>query len=192
MLDCIKAVTNDAEVGMFIYNAGADSVMTEFYERDLASAERLIALNVTGPIRLAYHFGAGTCERRHGGMIFVGSMAAYAGSVRNTTYAASKAFQSILAEGLWYQLRPYNVHVLALVLSVTRTLAMARLGLKFDAPGLEAADPDDVAQEGLDHLGIGPVWNAASNETFSQQLRSMPRAEVVARSAQAGDAVKGS
>jgi short-subunit dehydrogenase len=189
MLDRIKAVTADIEVGMLIYNAGADSIIREFHERSLADAERMLALNVTGPTRLAHHFGAGMRQRKRGGIILVGSLAAYAGNPRTATYAGVKAFQVIFAEGLWYELRPHNVHVLALVLSVTRTPAVTRMGLKFDIPGFEAAEPDSVAQEGLDHLGVEPVWHAAGNAALALKLRSMPRVEAIALTAQANQSL---
>ena len=184
MLDRVKAVTDDLEVGMLIYNAGADSVICEFHDRDLADAEKMIALNVTGPTRLAHHFGSSMRERRGGGIIIVGSLAAHAGNPKTAMYAGSKAFQCIFAEGLWYEMRPHSVHVLALILSVTRTPAMVRMGLNFDIPGFEASEPDDVAQEGLDHLGLEPVWNAAGNETLAQRLRGGPRADIITMTAQ--------
>ena len=37
---------------------------------------------------------------------------------------------------------------------------MERVGLNLDVPGLEAADPEDVAREGLARLAHGPVWRA--------------------------------
>ena len=71
-----------------------------------------------------------------------------------------KAFGRIFAEGLWVELRDQGVDVLELVLGVTRTPAMERVGLNLDVPGFEAADPEDVAREGLDQLAHGPVWRA--------------------------------
>jgi short-subunit dehydrogenase len=191
MLERVRAVTDDVEVGMLIYNAGAESRFNDFLDRDLPNNERMIALNAIGPTRLAYHFGAGMRQRRRGGIILVGSNAAYAGAPRILMYSASKAFSNVFAEGLWYELRPYNVHVLGLMLSVTNTPAMVRLGLKFDVPGFEAAEPDAVAQEGLDHLGVDPIWHASATEEFAQRLRSMPRAEAVKLVAAGADSVSG-
>ena len=59
MLARVREVTDDVEVGMLIYNAGADSVIRDFHDRDLNDAERMIGLNVLGPTRLAHHFGTG-------------------------------------------------------------------------------------------------------------------------------------
>jgi short-subunit dehydrogenase len=164
-------------------------VIRDFHDRELADAERKITLDVLGPTRLVHHFGAGMRKRRRGGIILVGSLAAYAGNPRIATYAGTKAFQCIFAEGLWYELRPHNVHVLALMLSVTTTPAMSRMGLKLDVPGFEAAEPDDVAQEGLDHLSMGPVWHAAGKEEAAQHMRSMPRIQAVSLAGEANQAL---
>ena len=189
MLDLIKKVTEDVEVGMLVYNAGAESLIRSFHDRDLANAERMIALNVSGPTRLAHHFGGAMRERRRGGIILVGATGGYAGSPRTAMYAATKAFDCILAEGLWYELKPYNVHVLGLILGATKTPAMARIGLKLDAPGYEAADPDAVAQEGLDHLGVDPIWHTGGTGEAAQYIRSMDRAEAITMIAKGMEAV---
>jgi short-subunit dehydrogenase len=189
MLDRVKAVTKDVEVGMLICNAGADSIFKHFHDRGLDDAMKMIALNVTGPTQLTYHFGKGMRERKRGGIILVGSMAAYVGQPRTAVYGGVKAYQTILAEGLWYEMKPHNVHVLELVLGVTRTPAMARMGLNMDVPGFAPAEPDDVAQEGLDHLGKEPVWNAAGNDTIVQHMRGMNRAEIVTMIAKSAEAL---
>ena len=49
---------------------------------------------------------------------------------------------------------------------------MERVGLNLDVPGFEAADPEDVAREGLDQLAHGPVWRAGEED-------QRPRADVV-------------
>jgi len=46
---------------------------------------------------------------------------------------------------------------LELVLGVTKTPAMQRVGLNCDVPGLRVSDPADVAREGLNRLPHGPV-----------------------------------
>lgn len=189
MLERVKAVTNDIEVGMLIYNAGAENTFADFVDRDLANCERMVALNVTGPVRLTHHFGVGMKRRRRGGILIVGSNAACAGIPKLVMYSGTKSFEGTFAEGLWYELRPHNVHVLALMLSVTRTPAMARLGLKFDAPGLEAAEPDDVVKEGLDHLAAGPIWHAAGAGEYANRLRSLPRSEAVELAARSSESV---
>jgi short-subunit dehydrogenase len=140
----------------------------------------MVALNVMGPMQLAYHFGAGMRARRRGGIILVGSNSCHAGAPRQIVYSASKAFQFTFAEGLWYELKPHNVHVLGLILGTTKTPAMARMGVPVDMPGFEGAEPDDVAQEGLDYLGQGPIRIAGGWTPQLVKMRTLlDRAEAV-------------
>lgn len=153
----IIAATTDLEVGLLVYNAGANTHSAEFLDGDPAAFQQVIDLNVTTPLALIHHFGAPMRNRRRGGVLLVGSLTGYQGSARHTVYGGVKAFTRIFAEGLWLELREYNVHVLELVLGVTKTPAMVRVGLNFDVPGMRVSDPVDVAREGLDELPHGPV-----------------------------------
>lgn len=158
--DCvgqIASATADLDVGLLIYNAGANTHSAEFLDGDLAAFQQVIDLNVTTPLGLVHHFAAPMRRRQRGGVLLVGSLTGYQGSTRHTVYGGAKAFTRIYAEGLWLELRDHNVHVLELVLGVTKTPAMARAGLNFDVPGLRVSDPADVAREGLDQLPHGPV-----------------------------------
>ena len=175
----IAEVTADLEVGLLIYNAGANTCSEQLLDGDLAEFQRVIDLNVTAMMALVQHFGRPMRERRRGGILLVGSMAAYLGSMRHTVYGGVKAFGRIFAEGLWLELREYDVHVLELVLGVTRTPAMQRVGLNFDVPGLRVARPADVAREGLEQLANGPVFVAGGNSQDVERRNYPDRAKVV-------------
>jgi short-subunit dehydrogenase len=187
--DRVKAITDDIDVGLLIYNAGAESALRDFLDRDIAESQRMIARNISVPTVLSHHFGAKMRMRRRGGIILVGAVGGYAGGPGMAMYSASKAFDYILAEGLWYEFRPYGVHVLGLVLGATDTPALARIGMKTDTPGFIAADAADVAQEGLDHLAAGPVWHTGGTEATAQHLRAMPRAQAVTLIAESSKAM---
>lgn len=174
------ALTDGLEVGLLIYNAGANTCSAEFLDADLADFQRVIELNVVTMMTLVQHYGRAMRERRRGGILLVGSMAGYLGSVCHTVYGGVKAYGRIFAEGLWLELRDHNVDVLELVLGVTRTPAMERVGLNFDIPGMKVADPVDVAREGLDHLSDGPVYVAGGNGEDVARRNDPDRAKVVA------------
>lgn len=176
----VMAATTGLEVGLLIYNAGANTHSSEFLDGDLAGFQRVIDLNVTAMMALTRHYGRAMRERRRGGILLVGSMAGYLGTVRHTVYGGVKAFGRIFAEGLWVELRDYGVDVLELVLGVTRTPAMERLGLNFDIPGMNVADPADVAREGLENLPNGPVHVAGGNGDDVARRNDPDRAKVVA------------
>jgi short-subunit dehydrogenase len=181
MLEQVKAATQDIEIGMLIYNAGAENSLSPFLERKPGRAEMMIALNVTAPTQLTYLFGAGMRERGRGGIIIVGSNSCHTGAPRQVVYSASKAYEFNFAEGLWAELKPYNVHVLGLILGLTNTPNLARTGFKPDAEaGLVMSEPDDVAQQGFDHLGLEPIHCIGGWTERWRQLRGLPRGEAMA------------
>lgn len=171
--------TADVEVGLLIYNAGANTCSEHFLDGDLADFARVIDLNVGTMLALVQHFGRPMRQRRRGGILMVGSMAGYLGSMRHTVYGGVKAFGRVFAESLWLELREYNVDVLELVLGVTRTPAMERVGLNFDVPGMRVAEPADVAREGLARLPHGPVHVAGGNGDDVARRNDPDRAKVV-------------
>ena len=176
----VTDATAGLEVGLLIYNAGANTHSAEFLDGNLVEFHRVIDLNVTTMMALTQHYGRAMRDRGSGGILLVGSMAGYLGSVRHTVYGGVKAFGRIFAEGLWIELREHGVDVLELVLGVTRTPAMERVGLNFDIPGMNVSDPADVAKEGLDNLPNGPVHIAGGNGEDVARRNDPDRAKVVA------------
>ncbi len=175
----VAAATADIEVGLLIYNAGANTHSAEFLDGDLDAFATMNALNVTAPLALVHHFGRGMRERGRGGIVLVGSLTGYCGSARHTVYGGSKAYLRIFAESLWLELRDHGVDVLHLVLGVTRTPAMTRVGLNFDIPGMLVAEPADVAREGLANLTNGPVFVAGGNAETAARSSGPDRAAIV-------------
>lgn len=175
----IAAATADVEVGLLIYNAGASSCNEPFLEAPLAEFQKVTDLNVTRMLELVQHYGRLMVPRKRGGILLVGSLACYLGAWRHTVYSGAKAFSRTFAEGLWLELRDHHIDVLELVLGVTRTPAMERAGLNFDAPGMIVNDPADVAAEGLAHLADGPVHVAGGNAATAAANSAPDRAAVV-------------
>jgi short-subunit dehydrogenase len=175
----IVDATVDVEVGLLVYNAGANTCSEHFLDGGLADFQRVIDLNIGALTALVQHFGHPMRDRRRGGIVMVGSMAGYLGSVRHSVYGGVKAFGRIFAESLWLELREFDVHVLELVLGVTRTPAMERVGLNFDVPGLRVAESADVAREGLEQLPNGPVYVAGGNAADVERRNHPDRAKVV-------------
>lgn len=175
----IVEATTDIDVGLLIYNAGASTCNDPFLDADLDEWRKIIDLNMTRMLELTQHFGRRMVARSRGGIILVGSLSGYMGAVRHAVYSGVKAFSRMFAESLWLELRDQGVDVLELVLGVTRTPAMERVGLKFDTPGFIVNDPAEVAQEGLDRLGDGPVHVAGGNAERAAQNSGPDRAKIV-------------
>jgi short-subunit dehydrogenase len=175
----VVEATSDIEIGLLIYNAGASTCNEPFLEADLTDFQKVIDLNMSRMLELVQHFGRPMVARGRGGILLVGSLSGYMGAVRHSVYAGVKGFSRVFAESLWLELREHNVDVLELVLGVTRTPAMERIGLNFDAPGMIVNDPADVAKEGLDHLADGPVYVAGGNAERAAANSAPDRARVV-------------
>ena len=153
-LEGVRAVTDDVEVGLMIYNAGANNTRGNFVELPAEVSDSVIAINVLGQAAFARHYGAAMCARRRGGIILTGSLGGYLGSPTLAAYTASKAFSRIFTEALWAECQPMGVDVLHLNIGFTATPAMARLGMPVEM----AEAPEMVAREGLDNIANGPVW----------------------------------
>ena len=87
------------------------------------STQQLAAIdvNVRGPLALAHRFGRRLAARGSGGIVLLSSLTAFQGSPFVATYGASKSFLLSLAEGLWFELAPRGVDVLAVCAGATRT-----------------------------------------------------------------------
>lgn len=186
LLESVRKITDDIEVGLLIYNAGAETRMMPFVEAPFEGVQHIIRLNVIGTTTLCHHFAPAMRNRRRGGIILVGSMAGFAGSATIAAYSASKAFVQMFGESLWYELRPYDVNVLSLIVSSTRTPAMARMGLDFDSAPQTVMDPDDVAQEGLDNLANGPTWVPGAHNRQAMEMMCRPSRREVTEMMSAG------
>ncbi|MCD4523574.1 SDR family oxidoreductase [Nocardioides sp. cx-173] len=175
----VVAAVADVEVGLLVYNAGANTSAEPFSGGDLGAAMGVVDLNVIAMLRLTYGLLDPMKTRGRGGVLLVGSLAGYVGTSTESVYGAAKAFGRIFAEGLWAELRGDGIDVLHLVLGLTRTPAMQRAGLDFDLPGLHVADPAAVAAEGLAALGSGPVHVVAGNEASVERRSGPDRARLV-------------
>jgi short-subunit dehydrogenase len=156
--------TSGLEVGLFVFNAGGDDSSAAFLGKDLRTHLELVRRNCHSVLEAAYRFGAPMVARGRGAMVLVTSGAAWAGGATLAAYGATKAFDLILAEGLWAEWHTSGVDVLGLVLGATDTPSLRRV---LDAKGGSygtLADPDDVAAEALDHLGDGPTWICGSDD----------------------------
>jgi short-subunit dehydrogenase len=157
----IFAEVGDAEVGLFVNNAGADWFGERFLEVDIEQWLNLSRINVDTMLRCAHRFGGAMRQRRRGGILIVNSGACYGGSKYLAIYCAAKAFQLNFAEAFWSEMRPYGVDVCTIVLGRTNTPGYhsrrAEKGVFVGTEGLAA--PDDVAAQGLARLPHGPITN---------------------------------
>jgi short-subunit dehydrogenase len=154
VLGQVRKVTDDIDVGLLVYNAGANNTRGLFTELPEAVTQSVISITVLGQANFSRHYGALMVKRGRGGIILGGSLSSYLGSPTLATYTAAKAFSRIFSEALWAELQPFGVDVLHLNIGFTATPAMARLNMPIEL----AEPPETVAREGLDNIANGPVW----------------------------------
>ena len=119
-LDALIEYSNDFDIGLLVANA-ALSVVGSFLDQPVERHRRLLSHNCAAPLELSYEFGSRLRKRGSGGIILLSSMASFQGTALTAHYAASKAYVRLLAEGLWEELRPFGVDVLASCPGTVRT-----------------------------------------------------------------------
>jgi short-subunit dehydrogenase len=142
------------EIGLFVYDAAFVPIgpFAEATEDQLAAAA---AVNVRAPLLLTKFFATPMITRGRGGIVLMSSLAGGQGSPNLATYAATKAFNTILAEGLWKELSPLGVDVLVCTAGAIMTPGYEQAENVKPAPG--TLPPVTVAETTLDALGNGPV-----------------------------------
>ncbi len=143
-------------VGVAVYNAAA-SFTGKLLDRSLGDALRVVDVNVVGPLRFVHAMVPPMRARKRGGLVLMSSVAGFQGAPGLAPYAASKAFNIVLGESLWGELRADGVDVVTSCAGAIRTPNFAT------AAGAGAAEPPGildaraVAEITLDALGHGPV-----------------------------------
>lgn len=159
---------DDLEVGLVIHNA-ARSPIGRFVDMPLEDGLAALDLNARTALLIAHHFGRRMSRRGRGGIVLVSSLASFQGAPFLATYGATKAFERVLAEGLWYELREHGVDVLAVCAGATQTPGLEDSGAG-DAPGTLVAA--EVASRSLAALGHGPVVVPGTiNRVAAQAMR---------------------
>lgn len=156
LLKKIRRATAMMEIGLLVNNAAWGSV-GEFMKTDPEEMLRTVDTNCRAPLALAREFGPAMAGRGRGGIIFLASSSALQGSPVIANYAATKAYNLVLAEALWDEMGRYGVDVLALCPGATDTPAFSKSGAQIaNVPGMPFMSPGEVVAEALAALGTRP------------------------------------
>lgn len=190
LLEELRAEIAGLEIGLLVYNA-AYSHIGEFFASDLSTKLQIVDVNCRGPLMLVSELAPPMMERKRGGIILMSSASGFQGQAMISTYAATKAFNTVLGEGLWEELRHHGVDVLSFIAGATRTPNFERETPVEKQAGSFPMLPEAVAKEALATLGkrptgiAGPVNKVAcflfcrllprrmAVEIMSKQLRKM-------------------
>ena len=156
-LAVIRRATDGLEIGLVVNSAGF-SLTGPFLDMNTGDLTRMLNLNTRAPAMLAREFGPAMRDRGRGGMIFLSSVTGFAATPQWSLYAATKAFNLLLGEGLAAELRAAGVDVMALAPGTTRTEFLDVAGID-DRMGM---DVDAVVRHALQRLGksdvVVPGW----------------------------------
>ena len=107
------------------------------------------------------------------------SLAGNQGGSNIATYAATKAYNTVLGEGLWQELRRQNIDVVAPCAGAIRTPNYLDAETGKEAPG--TVDASLVAETALDGLGKTPIVIPGRMNQFALFLmrRLLPRKRAI-------------
>jgi short-subunit dehydrogenase len=177
----IAQAVNDLEIGLLVYNA-AFSAIGPFLDRPINDHLKEIHTNAFTPLKLIHILAQRMLVRGCGGIVLMSSLSAFQGSAYISTYAATKAFNIVLAEGLWEEWRERGVDVLACISGAVKTPNyVASEPEQTGGLGGMTMNPDQVVREALNGLGKGPyVIPGRMNRISSFAMRHLlPREATV-------------
>lgn len=176
----VAAAANEVDTGLLVSNA-AVGLVGPFIEHDLDALLNQLDVNCRTPLELVHRFLPRLVKRGRGGIVMLSSASALRGAPIVAAYAATKAWNLILAESLWEEARHDGVDVLAVLPGSTRTPNWLASNPQPSAGTAIVMEPADVAREALDALGRTPsVIPGQENRDGQALFDGMDRADAVA------------
>ncbi len=163
------------DIDLLINNAG----FGQYGELPKVETQRLldmVQVNCLAMVHLTRLYLAEMAARRRGDVLIVASTASFQAVPYISTYAATKAFDLLFAEGLAEEMKPYGIHVCAVCPGSTESEFHVIAGQeKFSGKKQETAEK--VARTGLQALADGKsyVISGLGNYIGAQSQRIVPR-----------------
>ncbi len=180
-----EQLRTDASITLLVNNAGMGTY-TPLLHSNVEQMTRMVDLNATVPMRLAYAAAPGFVARGRGAIINIASIVAISPETLNGVYGSSKAFVLAFSQSLQHELADKGVRVQAVLPGATATDFWAIGGLpveNLDASiVMSAEDLVDAALLGFERgekvsipsLHAGEKWDAyeAARRAMAGQLSS--------------------
>ena len=148
----LAELDDELRLGVSVYNAGYAPIGA-FLDVALEDKLKVVDVNARGPLIWSDVLGRRMVERGRGALVVVSSVAGFHGSAMVGTYAASKAFDTVLGEGLWEELGHHGVDVMVCAAGSTLTPKFKEATPEDKRAGLSPMEPEDVVREALHKLG---------------------------------------
>ena len=179
--DQIRTFTQakNLEIELLINNAGFGSYGA-LHQSDLTRQLEMIQVNCSAVVHLTRLYLPEMLAHGHGDILIVASIAAFQAVPYISTYAATKAFDLLFAEGIAEEVRRHGVHVCALCPGSTTTEFREVAGQpEHTFRGAETAEK--VARVGLRALAQGKssVISGLKNKLSVEGQRLAPRSMVI-------------
>lgn len=150
-----EKVLKGRDVRLLVYNAASTGPKGSFLRGDIEGAMVAHDVNVRGVALFTHLVGSDLRARKvPGGIVLMSSMAGMLGTAWVANYAATKAYITAFAHGLFHELRPLGVDVVSCVAGATVTPTYLKsLGTVETRKTFIEQGPDEVAEECLAALG---------------------------------------
>lgn len=164
----------EIEIDLLINNAGFGKY-GEFHSVAKERLVEMVQVNCTAVVHLTHLFVQGMVARRRGDILILASTASFQAVPYISTYAATKAFDLLFAEGLAEELKPYGIRVCALCPGSTESEFHVVAGQDKFIHRAETAQK--VARTGLRALAAGKsyVISGLGNYFGAHGERLVPR-----------------
>jgi len=162
------------EIDLLVNNAGFGKY-GEFHSVAKERVLDMVQVNCSAVVHLTHLFLQGMVARRRGDILILASTASFQAVPYISTYAATKAFDLLFAEGLAEELKPYGIRVCALCPGTTDSEFHAVAGQEQFMRRGESAQK--VARTGLKALATGKsyVISGLGNYLGAHGERLVPR-----------------
>lgn len=162
-------------IDLLVNNAG----FGQYGQFDAVATDRLLQMvqvNCAAVLQLTRLYLPEMVARRRGDVLIVSSTAAFQAVPYISTYAATKAFDLFLAEGLAEEMKPHGIRVCALCPGTTTSEFHAVAGHPSESKGREQS-AETVARNGLKALAGGKsyVISGLGNYLGAHGERLVPR-----------------
>lgn len=170
----IRRLTGELEgipIGLFVASAGFGT-SGPFVQSNLEEEMQMVQVNSLSLMMLTHYFGRKFAEQKRGGIILMSSIVGFQGVPNAANYSATKAYVQSLGEGLYHELKPYNVDIIAAapgpVHSGFASVADMQMG--------NALTPEEIAVPILKALGKkSTVFPGRLTKILILGLRTVPR-----------------
>ncbi len=154
----IRDIIGDRMINFLVYNA-AHSYIGPYLENPVSEHIHIAEVNMLTPMKMLHHFGSRMLNDKRGGIVLMSSLAGNQGSGFLATYAASKAFNRVLAESLWFEWKNKGVDVIGCCAGAILTPNFIqskprKISMLAPKPQL----PEEVVNECLSKIGKTPSF----------------------------------